>query len=99
MDTTVSQTILSQLGGRRFTIMTGAKHHFGERALTIRMPKTGKDKSNTWVITLNGATDTYDIETFFVRGATRNLKSTFTDIYAENLVELFERVSGFYTKL
>lgn len=97
-DLTIANTILAQLGGQRFKLMTGARLVGSDRSLIIKMPKTGKDGSNKWVITLNGR-DTYDIDTSFVRGMQSFPKSHFTDIYVDSLVELFERTSGFYTKL
>lgn len=97
-DMTVATTILQQLGGRRFQVFTGAKNFVGtENSLTFRMPKAGRDQSNVWQITLTPM-DVYRVETFSVRGGTRTPKSTFEDIYCDQLVELFERVSGFYTK-
>lgn len=94
----VAETILSQLGGRRFQMMTGAKNFIGSaHSLSFRMPKLGSDGSNHWRITLTPM-DTYRVETLSVRGTKVTPKSTFDDIYVDQLVPLFERVSGFYTK-
>jgi hypothetical protein len=98
-NTTVATTILAQLGGRRFVMMTGARQLVAaENFLQFRLPKRGIDGSNRWRITLTPM-DTYTVETFWVRMGNVELKSTFTDIYCDQLVELFEKTSGFYTTL
>jgi len=98
-DLTVAKTILQQLGGRRFLLMTGARNIVGtSNSLTFRLPRNGTDGSNVWIITLDPS-DTYHVETFFARAGACKKKSDFTDIYWDSLVELFERVSGFYTRL
>lgn len=98
-DMTVANTILDQLGGKRFLVMTGAKNLVGDSdSLMFKLPRNGKDGSNKWKITLTPM-DVYHVETYFVRGTTFRKCSDFDDIYAENLVDLFERTSGFRTKL
>jgi len=98
-DMTVAHTILNQLGGRRFLAMTGARNLTGtDNSLSFRMPKSGSDKSNAWRITLTPM-DVYKVETLSVRGGNVRVCSTFEDIYCDQLVEIFERVSGFYTRL
>lgn len=83
----------------RFQMMTGARNFVAtENALNFRMPKSGTDQSNSWRITLTPA-DTYTVETFSIRAGKMTPKSTFEDIYCDQLVDLFERVSGFYTTL
>lgn len=93
----IATTILEQLGGRRFVMMTGARQLttlpettevFG--GLGFRIPMACKDGSRTWKITLTPA-DTYTIETFSMKGQP---KTKLTDVYCDMLVSTFERVTG-----
>ena len=78
-DMTVAKTILEQLGGNKFRVMTGAKN-FGARDNSLSM-RIGRNSSNTnyLKITLNSM-DTYDKKFRFGdilkpagwRGPTRN---------------------------
>jgi hypothetical protein len=100
-DMVVAQTILEQLGGHRFRVMTGAKNFIGDvKALSFRLPGSGfaKDGVNFVRITLN-ALDTYDMEFGRVRG--RNVKMLYTEsgIYADKLQTVFTRVTGLNTSL
>ncbi len=101
-DMTVANTILEQLGGRRFVVMTGCRDFVGsENALKFRIPKA-KDGINCCEIKLEPS-DTYTVR--FVRVGDRRTgyrvteKSVHEDIYNDSLVELFERVTGLYTHL
>jgi hypothetical protein len=98
----IAQTILNQLGGPRVVTMTGAKYLTSLAAeapgLMFMLPTKGKDGSNKWRITLTPM-DTYHVETFYVRSGISRPCSDFSDIYADQLVALFEKTSGLYTKL
>ena len=95
----VARTILSQLGGNKFAVMTGAKN-FIDLKNGIRM-KIGRNKTNAnWMeITLNSL-DLYDVA--FAKltrlGERKSLKE-YKNIYNDSLVELFERHTGMYTSL
>lgn len=97
----VAETILRQLGGRRFIAMTGAKHFLTlsapEQGVTFKLPLKGKGP-NYWKIRLTAADD-YTIETFYGRGLNLTPLQTFTGIYCDQLVEVFERETGLVTKL
>jgi hypothetical protein len=94
---TVAQTILDQLGGRRFLAMTGAKDLVGsENSLAMRVP--GARKLNMVRVTLTGADD-YTVETMKYRSLTVAPVATETGIYAEELRSSFERMTGLYTSL
>jgi len=94
---TVAQTILDQLGGRRFLAMTGAKDLVGsENSLAMRVP--GARKLNMVRVTLTGADD-YTVETMKYRSLTVTSVATETGIYAEELRSSFERMTGLYTSL
>lgn len=67
----VATEILSQLGGNKFRVMTGAKHFLDTgNGLDFSLPGSGgfcKDGINKVVIKLNSM-DTYDIKFLKIRG-------------------------------
>ena len=95
----VARTILSQLGGNKFAVMTGAKN-FIDLKNGIRM-KIGRNKTNAnWMeITLNSL-DLYDVA--FAKltrlGERKSLKE-YKNVYNDSLVSLFESHTGMYTSL
>jgi hypothetical protein len=106
-DMTVATTILEQLGGRRFQVMTGASNFTGDtNKLTFALPgKPGfvSNGINHVEIRLDPS-DTYTV-TFRRISFRRNVKdpvkvvSEETDIYAENLSEVFRLHTGLVTSL
>ena len=99
----VATTILDQLGGRRFGMMTGAKNFAShpEGALSFRLPGSGgftKDGINHVKITLTPA-DTYDIAYGKVRGTTFKVMAEAKDIYAEDLQRNFREHTGLETSM
>lgn len=94
----VALTILEQLGGRRFILMTGAKDFVGsDAALTFRIPKA-KNGVNRVRVTLN-AMDLYDVETFAVCGSKFRVGLTQSGIYADRLQSAFTLLTGLFTNL
>jgi hypothetical protein len=98
----VAKTILSQLGGNRFVTMTGAKNfasHGDECALSFRIASTmTENKCNHVKITLNSS-DLYDVTFSKIFKLTVKEISKHNDLYAEDLVNLFESETGLYTHL
>ena len=99
----VAKTILNQLGGGRFAMMTGAKNFScggKENYLGFRVPRTkGKNGSVNYVkISLNGL-DLYDVEYGRIHGMKYTVVAEESDIYNDMLVESFERNTGLYTRL
>ena len=108
----IAVTILNQMGGRRFAVMTGAKD-FTAIKDGIQF-KIGRNisKANRVEIKLNGL-DLYDIEfikhrPFSIKvdhkkGEVRTIEEQsttvrkFEDIYCDQLEELFSEVTGLYT--
>ena len=91
----IAKTILEQLGGRRFILMTGAKSLIGgEDNLSFRIPAS-KNKINHVRITLNGK-DLYDVEFGRTWGINFNVIEKVEDIYNDMLVETFETTTGLY---
>jgi MoaA/NifB/PqqE/SkfB family radical SAM enzyme len=99
-DMTVANTILEQLGGRRFRAMTGAKDFMGgERSLSFKLPaRFAKDGINAVQVTLD-ASDTYSVGFFRVRGTAIKLVAKMDDVYADALAGVFTKVTGLDTRL
>jgi hypothetical protein len=92
-----AETILEQLGGRRFIAMTGAKQFIkwdAKKMITFKIPK-GKDGIRFIMITLNGK-DLYDMEFQTLSG--RTVKKV-NDVYNDQLQEIFTENTGLYTHL
>lgn len=97
-DKAIAQTILDQLGGRMFGVMTGAKDMIAlESGIRFRIGKNAKGV-NLVEIKLNGR-DLYDIEFMRVRAHTVKTVSAANDIYADSLVATFEDATGLATSL
>lgn len=96
----IAETILSQLGGRRFTSMTGAKNFVAltTGGLQFDIPKIFDKPAFRMQIRLNSS-DLYDL-TFF-KGKGVNIKKTkeINDVYAEDLCDIFEVETGLLTSL
>jgi len=110
-----AQIIYQQLGGNKFTVMTGSKNYVSDGdALRMTLAKNAS-RANRLNITLDRATDTYTMRFYrftpgrlvinhkagtakFTDDKTEEVK-TYTGIYCDQLCELFETVTGLYTKL
>jgi len=94
----VANTILEQLGGRKFVVMTGAKNPVGsENSLSFRLPKAAKS-INAVKITLDPS-DTYSVEFGRVHGGVYRVIEKHSDIYCDQLVSLFEQTTKLVTRL
>ena len=95
----VAKTILEQLGGNQFCMMTGAKNlvDCGD-ALAMRIGRN-KTNSNYLKITLN-MMDLYDMKFCQV---TKNFEEKsvkeYTNVFNDQLTEIFESHTGMYTSL
>lgn len=100
----VAETILSQLGGRRFLAMTGARVVTGENSLAVKLPKKAKDGINSVRIFLEPS-DTYRVEfsRFNANAMTDadlfQVIATESDVYADQLTVIFESVTGLAVSL
>lgn len=95
----VAQTILNQLGGNKFIVMTGSKNFVAsENYLRMNLTKN-KAKAKWLKITLNGK-DLYDMH-FFTADKECNIttKVKFEDVYFDQLQSLFIKATGLYTSL
>jgi hypothetical protein len=102
----VANTILEQLGGRRFVGMTGAKALTAcDEGLRMKLPgNLTRDRIN-WVEVKLDPSDTYTV-TFASerrpRGkawAERKVVASVADVYCDQLREVFEEMTGLVTSL
>lgn len=100
MENNVGVTILQQLGGRRFIATTGAKNFLtGGEDLTFRIPGTmTRNGINVVQIALKPS-DTYTITFSKLRGLKMTQVSVHSDVYVENLREVFEDATGLRVSL
>lgn len=95
----IANTILAQLGGSRFIIMTGAKNliFLNEKRGGLQFSLKAK-KINKVRIILND-NDLYDIEFGFYasRKFTYSVVKSVENIGAEQLVNIFEETTGLFT--
>lgn len=95
---TVAQIILQQLGSGLFAVMTGAKDFTNTgNGLSFRLNgRMTKQSINYVKIELNGS-DLYDVSFGRIRSSVYKDLETLTDVYAEDLVRLFEETTGLFT--
>lgn len=106
---TVAETILRQLGGNRFIVMTGSYNFMADKnSLTMALRKN-QSKANRLKITLTGMDD-YTVEFYKYSTAHITRNGTWKDsehktikkidgIYCDQLEDIFENVTGLYTHL
>lgn len=91
----IAKTILSQLGGNRFCVFTGVKQLVDiGRGLGVKFARS--NGINGMKVMLNG-NDLYDIEFTYTHGVKHRVVKAYSDIYCDQLVELFEENTGLYT--
>lgn len=98
-NTEIAQTILNQLGGGMFRIMTGAKNFTAvENGLQFKIGGGASKKINFVEVKLDPS-DTYTVK--FSKIVKFDVKpiSEFFNIYCDELQELFTTETGFYTHL
>jgi len=95
----VAKTILEQLGGNKFRMMTGAKNIAGdENSLSMRIGRNSSN-SNYLKITLN-AMDTYDMKFCkLTRKFEEKSVTEYSDVYNDMLTDVFTKHTGMYTSL
>jgi hypothetical protein len=95
----VAETILSQLGGNKFRVMTGAKNLAGdENSLSMRIGRNSTN-SNYLKITLN-SWDLYDMKFCkLTRKFEEKSVTKYNNIHNEHLRLMFTKHTGMYTKL
>ena len=95
----VAKTILEQLGGNKFRMMTGAKNFMGFAEGLVMKIGRNSSNSNYLKITVNSM-DTYDMKFCkFTRKFEEKSVKEYNGVYNDSLVEVFERHTGMYTSL
>ena len=95
---TIARTILDQLGGHKFRVMTGAKN-FADHGNALSM-KLGRNSSNSNYLKVSlNSMDLYDVHFSKVTKFEEKSVKEYNNVYADSLVELFESHTGMYTKL
>lgn len=100
----IAQTILQQIGGKRFVVMTGSKK-FLDMGNGLRMNLSrNKTQANRLEICLDRETDTYTMR-FYKQSMTKHFEVKIKEIascdtvYCDMLEEMFTSVTGLYTRL
>lgn len=96
----VASTILEQLGGRRFSTMTGAKSFVSSgNSLRFKLPSNfAKRGINLVTITLDPS-DTYTVQFMKMRGMNVETIATRDGVYVEDLQRVFKSETGLDTSL
>jgi len=92
----VAKTILAQMGGAKLSVMTGANSFAAlESGLRFKVPMKTKNGANMVQVRLTPE-DLYDMEFFRVWGNKVTNRGSFSGVYADQLVEIFEGETGLY---
>jgi len=93
----IAQTILSQMGGRRrLEAFTGAYNFaVGDGSVMFRIKNR---KVNVVKVKLNGK-DLYDVTFGRISGTNYKVVEESNDVYAEDLIDFFERETGMYLRM
>ena len=100
MSNVVANTILNQIGGRRFIMMTGAKDFVAsEYGITFRLPARSAKQGINKVRIVLLADDTYEMQ--FIKYANMMDKriATSSGVYCDMLEDVFEANTGLYTSM
>lgn len=96
----VATTILQQLGGNKFKVMTGAKNIFANgNGLSFQLPSRGAAKGINHVHIILDPSDTYTVIFNKVVKYTVKEIARYSDIYCDMLQSLFTRETGLDTHL
>lgn len=95
----VGKTILDQMGGAgRIKALLGANFSFTPDGVVIQWPSRHRSRGNVVEIELMPS-DTYEMKFFNVSTAGKKLVKKYDDVYADALIDIFERQTGYYLKL
>ena len=95
----IAQTIINQLGGRRFMLMTGVKQFIMEECgVSFKIGRNGS-KSNHVVVEYDYGRDLYNLVFGKIYNGTYKELERTDGIYFDMLEELFENYTGLYLRL
>jgi hypothetical protein len=98
MSLEIAKTIVQQLGGNKFMVMTGVKQFIGsEDGVSFKLPRS-YNKINTVKITLTPL-DLYDVEFLRVSIKERRTVAVRESVYADMLQQVFTAATGLDTHL
>ena len=97
-NTEVATTILSQLGGNKFIMMTGS-HQFVAMKDGLGMKLRRNTSGANYLKIKLTPMDVYTMEFISIRGEKMTTKKKFESVYNDQLQELFTDATGLYTKL
>ena len=95
-----ANTLLQQLGGNKFMVMTGAKNLMvdkKEKSLHMRIGKNSKGINHVKITYMPD--DTYKMDFGRIRKMDYKVVRSVTGVYAEALQDVFTEVTGMYTSL
>lgn len=105
MNIEIAQTILNQLGGKRFSVMTGAKDHVAiENGVRFKIGRNATS-CNTVSVEYDAGRDLYNMTFEKVSlsrktwEVTRKKIKIFEGVFADQLQELFTDTTGMCTSL
>lgn len=98
--TEIQKTIIAQLGGNKMAAMIGLQSlgFYGDNTTTFKWAARGKRGINHLRVTLR-PDDTYDMTFNHQTRFKETAKASYTGVYAEDLVRLFEETTGLYLTL
>lgn len=93
----ISRTILEQMGGEaRLRMMTGSKIVSGQMSVLITVPKPAEGYCKAVLIYYDWGKDLYDVIGYSVHS---KVLQRHRGIFAENLTELFEKMTGYLVRV
>ena len=95
-----ANTLLQQLGGNKFMVMTGAKNLMvdrKEKSLQMRIGKNSKGINHVKITYMPD--DTYKMDFGRIRKLDYKVVRSVSNVYAEALQDVFTEVTGMYTSL
>lgn len=101
MENQIAKTIYQQLGGAKFSLMTGAKNFCAdENSLNFSIGKNST-KCNRIKITYNYGADLYSMTFYSYSPKNLTLKTLkeIDGVFCDQLTELFTQYTGLYTSL
>ena len=97
---TIAQTILQQLGGNKFIVMTGAKNFMDlGNGLSFKLPSNFATNGINYVKVTLQPSDDYTVEFGKLRGVKYTALKTVDGIYCDVLQDLFTRTTGLDTHM
>lgn len=96
----IGKTILEQMGGsRRLQMMIGAQQIILlPKGVGIKWPNKQRSRGN-YVEVILQPNDTYDMTFYNVSVKAKKAVKKFNDVYAEDLVSIFEKYTGWYLRM